>query len=142
MDPKGAGSELQESGPGAPLLRRLLSSAVGPVTVALTLLAAAGAPAAEAPRPSFARDVAPVFDRWCVGCHGPAQAHAGLRLDSYTGLMRGGEEGPPVVPGDPRSSFLMAKIERRHRPPMPPRRPLPAAAVARVRAWIAAGAPP
>jgi hypothetical protein len=139
MDPKGAGSELQESAPGAPLLRRLLSSVVAPVTVALAMLTGARA---EPARPSFARDVAPVLGRYCVGCHGATEVHAGLRLDSYAGLMRGGEEGPAVVPGDPRSSFLMAKIERRHRPPMPPRRALPAALVARIRAWIAAGAPP
>jgi hypothetical protein len=55
--------------------------------------------------------------------------------------MRGGDTGPVVIPGDPRSSLLVAKIERRHRPAMPPRRKMPTAAVRLIRAWIAAGAP-
>jgi len=135
MDPKGAGSELQESAPPASILRRLLAAALG-------LAAVAPARASAPPRSSFARDVAPILDRWCVGCHGADEAQAGLRLDSYAGLMRGGDEGPPVVAGDPGSSLLVAKIERRHRPPMPPRRRLPAAQVARIHAWIADGALP
>ena len=47
-----------------------------------------------------------------------------------------------VIPHDPDGSLLVTKIERRHRPAMPPRRKLPAAAVRLIRAWIAAGAPP
>jgi mono/diheme cytochrome c family protein len=100
-------------------------------------------PAAARPQPpSFARDVAPVLGRWCVGCHGPTERHGGLRLDAYVWVMRGGETAPAVAPGDPTGSLLVAKIERRHRPAMPPRRALPAPLVAGLRAWITAGAPP
>jgi hypothetical protein len=56
--------------------------------------------------------------------------------------MRGGDAGPAVIPGDPEASLLLAKVERRHRPSMPPRRKLPDWAVTRLRAWIAAGATP
>jgi hypothetical protein len=89
----------------------------------------------------FARDIAPILARWCVSCHGGREPHGGLWLDSYAGVMRGGDTGPVVIPGDPNGSLLVAKIERRHRPAMPPRRRLPAAAVRLIRAWIAAGAP-
>ena len=56
--------------------------------------------------------------------------------------MRGGDAGPVVVAGDADDSLLVAKIEHRDRPSMPPRRRLPAPAIALIRAWIAAGAPP
>jgi len=138
---------LQESRGAAPLLGCPISLRL---LVVLGLASAMLAPArrgaaATAPpaRPlSFARDVAPVFDRWCVSCHGAREAHAALRLDSLGGVMRGGDAGPVLIPGNPDESLLAAKIERRHRPSMPPRRRMPAPAVALIRAWIAAGAPP
>ena len=138
---------MQETRGAAPLLRR-------PSWARLTLvLALAGsallvgrAGAADAPRPAgpvaYSRDVAPLLTRWCVSCHGEKEPEADLRLDSFEGLMRGGDAGPVVVPSDPDASLLVAKVERRHRPSMPPRRRLPATTVAIIRAWIAAGAPP
>jgi len=112
--------------------------------VSIVLVAWPWAGAAPLPQeiPSFARDVAPVLDRWCVRCHGRTEPQGGLRLDSYLLLMRGGDTAPAVTPGNPADSLLVAKIERRDRPAMPPRRSLPAPLVARLRAWIAAGAPP
>jgi hypothetical protein len=106
----------------------------------LMLLAVEPAPAPVAP--TFARDVQPLVQRWCVRCHGPREQHGGLRLDSYPAIMRGGDSGPAVIPGDPTSSLIVAKVERRDRPPMPPRRALPRSAIARLRAWIGDGARP
>jgi hypothetical protein len=99
-------------------------------------------PAEEDEPPSFARDVMTVLGRNCEGCHGEGEQHGGLRLDNYDNLMRGGDSGPVVVAGDPRASLLVAKIEHRSRPVMPPRKRLPKATIARIRAWIAAGAQP
>jgi hypothetical protein len=111
--------------------------------VALAPVPAGAAGTRQSARPeSFARDVAPILDRWCVSCHGGNDADASLRLDSLGGVMRGGDAGPVVVPGNADDSLLVAKIEHRDRPTMPPRRRLPAAAVALIRAWVAAGAPP
>ena len=109
----------------------------------ITLLAGDGVAAAPPPAQpvSYARDIAPLFQRWCLPCHGGDEAHADLWLDTYAGVMRGGDAGPVVVAGKPDASLLVAKIERRHRPSMPPRRKLPAAAIKTIRAWIAAGAP-
>jgi hypothetical protein len=141
MDPKGAGSELQESrGAAPPLLRALVVLGLTGAALAPTCPAAAAPPPA---RPvSFARDVAPILDHWCVACHGASEAHAALRLDSLAFVMRGGDSGPVVIPGNPEDSLLLAKIEHRHRPTMPPRRRIPAPAIALIRAWIAAGAAP
>jgi hypothetical protein len=109
------------------------------VSTALVLMLLAAEPVAA---PTFTRDVQPMVERWCVRCHGAREQHGGLRLDGYSALMRGGDSGPAVVPGDPAVSLIVAKVERRDRPPMPPRRTLPRAAIARLRAWIAAGAKP
>jgi len=101
------------------------------------------APAAEEDipePPSFPRDVMPTLGRYCEPCHGARQQHGGLRLDGYDGLMRGGEQGPAIVPGDPQRSLLIAKIERRHKPAMPPRKKLPAPLITKIRNWVAAGA--
>jgi mono/diheme cytochrome c family protein len=105
--------------------------------------APAPAPAPPAPPPpGFARDIAPILDRWCVSCHGPKESQAGLRLDSYEGLLKGADDGPVIVPSDVGGSQLVAQIERRARPVMPPRKRLPRDLVAAVRAWVAAGANP
>lgn len=141
MDPKGAGSELQESRGAAPLLVRVTVVLVFAFVALIPARCAAGE-APEQPRPvSYTRDVAPLLSRWCVPCHGDKEAQAGLRLDNIGGLMRGGDAGPAVIPNDPDASLLVAKVERRHRPSMPPRRRLPTSAIALIRAWVAAGAP-
>jgi len=92
--------------------------------------------------PTFARDVMPVLGRYCENCHGDNEQHGGLRLDNYDNLMRGGDSGPCIIKGDARKSVLIAKIEHRDRPSMPPRKWLPKAAIARIKAWVAAGAEP
>ncbi len=100
-------------------------------------------PASGARRPpSYSTDVAPLLTRWCADCHAGPDAEANLRLDRYEFLLVGGDSGPPVVIGDPAASLIVAKVERRDRPAMPPRKRLPRAAVSTLRAWIAAGAPP
>jgi mono/diheme cytochrome c family protein len=140
MDPKGAGSELQERR-GA--IRRIHRPLIVLALASLALGAVRASAAAPSPvePPSYARDVAPLFARWCVSCHGGSEAHGGLWLDSLAGVMRGGDTGPVVIAGDPKGSLLVAKVERRHRPAMPPRRKLPGAGIRLIRAWVAAGAP-
>jgi hypothetical protein len=120
--------------------------------IAMAALFAMGAVAEAAKRqtrmeeppepPSFARDVMPTLGRYCEHCHGEREQHGELRLDNYENLMRGGESGPAVIAGDARGSLLVAKIEHRDKPYMPPRKWVPKAAIARIKAWIAAGAVP
>jgi hypothetical protein len=99
-------------------------------------------PAAIRGLPRFGDGAAAILRRRCVRCHGARDAGGGLRLDSFAVLMRGGEEGPAIIEGDPEASLLYRKIRRIDRPPMPPRVPLPASEREVIRAWIAAGALP
>jgi mono/diheme cytochrome c family protein len=107
------------------------------------LPAPSGAVEPEARSPRFADAVEAIFRARCVHCHGAQRiAAGGLRLDSYDAVMRGGERGPAVVPGNPRASVLLQKVLGRDRPAMPPRQPLPRSEKREIRAWIENGATP
>ena len=60
---------------------------------------------------AFLRDLgAPVLSEHCLKCHGPAKQWNGLRLDSRKALLRGGDSGPAIVPGQPDQSRLIRAI--------------------------------
>jgi hypothetical protein len=54
--------------------------------------------------------IQPLFEGHCVTCHGQSKHKAGLRLDTYVGVMRGGKHGPVIKPGDTKSSELFRRI--------------------------------
>lgn len=112
--------------------------------VAVTLAASGFAPGGThaAPGPRFGDRVARILKTRCARCHGAAEAQNGLRLDTYDAVMRGGQDGPAIVPGDPKASLLLQKVLRRDRPPMPPKKKLRRAEVTTIRDWIKAGALP
>ena len=93
-------------------------------------------------RLDFARDVQPILRARCTRCHGAEQQRSQLRLDSRTGALRGGMSGAVVLPGDSRGSALFQRITGVLQPSMPfEGSPLPAEEIARIQAWIDAGAP-
>jgi uncharacterized membrane protein len=94
----------------------------------------------------YAKHIYPVFDANCVACHGEGKVKANLRLDSYDRLMRGGEDGAVVIPGDPGRSTLFKRItlapDDKHFMPSEGKPPLKAEEVEWIKAWIAQGASP
>ncbi|HUF62966.1 MAG TPA: PSD1 and planctomycete cytochrome C domain-containing protein [Verrucomicrobiales bacterium] len=92
----------------------------------------------------FEKHVRPLFAEHCYQCHS-AQAEkvkGGLLLDSRMGWEKGGESGEAVVPGEPGESRLLRAVG--YGDPdlqMPPKYQLPGNAVAKLRRWIAMGAP-
>ncbi len=60
---------------------------------------------------SYALDIQPIFDAYCVRCHGPEVAENGLRLDSYQGVMQGTRSGAVISPGSASSSTLVWVIQ-------------------------------
>ena len=94
-------------------------------------------------KPTYAQ-VHAVFAKHCVSCHNPEDEDGELVLDSYASLMKGGESGPPIVPGKSEDSLLLKLIRHDKKPFMPPPKKgmkLPDAEIALVKAWIDAGAP-
>jgi hypothetical protein len=91
----------------------------------------------------FARDLAPVLVERCTGCHGDGQQNAGqLNLSNFDGLLRGGENGSILVPGEPAESLLLGKLRGTAEGDRMPRRqpPLDEEVIARFETWIAEGA--
>jgi mono/diheme cytochrome c family protein len=113
--------------------------------VATEAPAATQAPAAtEAPAPaasavSYATDVQPIFDQNCVKCHGGSDGKkGGLSLKSYDDLMKGGQDGQVIVPGDAANSMLVQAIAEGKMPKRAPK--LPQAQIDTIAAWVNAGA--
>jgi WD40 repeat protein len=93
------------------------------------------------PPPSYARQIQPLLQRHCMPCHDSATLTSGLALDSYAALMRGGKRGFVVVRGRSGDSRLVAMVEGRAAPKMPPTgTALAASEIAALKAWIDAGA--
>ncbi len=92
----------------------------------------------------YARHIHPILDANCVACHGESKIKGGLRLDSYEALMRGGQEGAVIVPGQPEKSLLLQRVTlpMDHKLFMPAdgKPPLKTDDIALLRAWIAQGA--
>lgn len=64
-------------------------------------------PARSAAEPvDFERQVWPILEAHCVGCHGAKQSYSNLRLDSRAAIERGGELGEVLMSGDPEGSEL------------------------------------
>ncbi len=80
----------------------------------------------------------------CYKCHsGRAKSpKGGLRLDSREAVLRGGGNGPAIVPGKPDDSLLIKALSHEGEvAEMPPDEKLPDRVLADFRRWIAAGAP-
>jgi WD40 repeat protein len=58
----------------------------------------------------FKRDIQPIFEKRCVGCHSATATMGSLNLESYTGLMQGGNNGQVVVPGKSKESMLYLSV--------------------------------
>jgi Planctomycete cytochrome C/WD domain, G-beta repeat len=60
---------------------------------------------------SYYRDVRPVFQHHCQGCHQPAKPLGGYIMTSHADLLKPGEhELRGVVPGDPAKSHVVEQI--------------------------------
>lgn len=92
---------------------------------------------------SFSAQVAPILVEKCTGCHLEArQARGGLNMTNFAGLLRGGDNGPMLKPGDSENSMLVKKLLGTgggNRMPQG-RDPLADESIALIRKWIDEGA--
>lgn len=112
------------------------------VVMAVTCCAAGAEltdPAATDSHRLFEEKVRPVLVAKCVACHGPDKQKAGLRLDSLVGLLRGGDSGAAIEPGDAEASNLIVAI-RHESWEMPPDGKLTDDEVTAIVAWVQNGA--
>lgn len=126
---------------GGTLMSALLAARVL-LPVAATAEAESSA-ASEVKPVSYYKDVRPLFQAKCQGCHQPAKARGDYVMTSFEAMVRGGESGDPaIVASDPDKSFLIEQITPVDgESEMPPKDgPLHEAEISLVRQWIAEGA--
>ena len=92
----------------------------------------------------FERKIRPLLVQNCYECHSATSKKVGgsLLLDSRAGIIKGGDSEPPIVPGNPEESLLMAAV--RYEAPglnMPPKKRLSPEEIADFERWIRMGAP-
>lgn len=99
------------------------------------------------PEVSYAKDVSPILEKHCKGCHvagEPGYVVSGFELTNYDTLMKGTQYGPVVLPGDPLTSVLVMLIEGRADPslkmPHGNAKPLEPREIALIRKWVEEGA--
>jgi hypothetical protein len=91
----------------------------------------------------FEKKIRPIFVERCYKCHSvqAEKVKGGLLLDSRDGLLKGGDSGPAIVPGDPEKSILIKAIRQTDELRMPVKEKLPDEQIADFIAWVKMGAP-
>lgn len=109
------------------------------IPVTLVVLTSTVATAADAP--SYEKQIAPIFKKYCAGCHNPTEFEGKLSLDSFAELMKGGGRGAAIVAGDSKNSRLFKVMTGQAKPAMPPDgEPAPKPEdIALIKGWIDAG---
>jgi hypothetical protein len=120
--------------------------------LALLLLGSLASPQEQQAGPVFSREgieffekkIRPILSDRCYRCHSGDKVKADLYLDSRDGMLKGGESGPAVVPGEPEKSLLIHAI--RHGDDdldMPPKQAdwLSAEQIRDFENWVKMGAP-
>jgi hypothetical protein len=124
---------------------RSLAGAFAALSFATSVVCAATA----APTPEqiefFEKTIRPVFVEHCYSCHSEKaeKIKGGLRLDTSDAVLKGGDSGPVIVPGNPEASPLIKAV--RYTDPdlqMPPKnKKLAEEHIANLEAWVKMGAP-
>ncbi|MFN9721492.1 MAG: PSD1 and planctomycete cytochrome C domain-containing protein [Planctomycetota bacterium] len=92
----------------------------------------------------FEKNIRPVFAQRCQSCHSEksGKREGGLVVDSRESLLKGGDQGPAIIPGDIDQSLLLRAV--RHNDPnllMPPTERLNDETIGLLETWIRMGAP-
>jgi len=92
------------------------------------------------PAPSFETEILPLLVAKCHDCHGGDVREARLDLRTLSEILRGGENGPAVVRGDPHNSLLIDLVANGQMPPGEDDR-LTESEVSLLSRWVRAGTP-
>ena len=112
----------------------------GTIFLSLSILATAYEPV---PRFDAAREV---FEVHCLECHTPEKAEGDLDFTTREAMIRGGESGTSLKPGDPDDSELFTRVrlapdDDERMPPKKHGKPLGPNEINALKQWIEAGAP-
>ena len=99
-------------------------------------------PSAPAAAPiSYYKQIRPIFQANCQGCHQPNSKSGDLDLTSYGAFQQGGKRGPAYKAGAPAESLVVRYLTGESKPQMPLGQPaLKNEEIDLFRAWIKEGA--
>ena len=90
----------------------------------------------------FEKEVRPLLVEHCYSCHSvnAKKIQAGLLMDSRASLLKGGDSGEAILPGDVDGSLLIEAV-RYESYEMPPKGKLPQNDIQTLERWVKMGAP-
>lgn len=88
----------------------------------------------------FETEIRPLLAENCVGCHGSKKQSGGLRLDSRSAILKGGDSGPAIVERQPAASLLIQAVRHEGDVQMPPEQKLTDSQIAALTRWVQLGA--
>ncbi|MDQ6707744.1 MAG: DUF1549 domain-containing protein, partial [Acidobacteriota bacterium] len=95
---------------------------------------------ADQPADFFESRIRPVLAKNCYTCHTGSHM-GGLQLDSRERVIKGGDDGPAILPGDPDKSLLIQAVRQTHaRFKMPPAGKLADREIDDLARWVREGA--
>lgn len=94
----------------------------------------------EATVAMYEADIKPIIELNCLGCHSGPKAKEGFDVSSYDSMMKGTEHGPAIEAGNSANSLMMKAIKGDGAKKMPPGGTLTDDEIAKIAAWIDAGA--
>ncbi len=103
---------------------------------------APGAGSTSQAKVDFQKDIQPIFEQNCYGCHGPNTQLSTFRLDLKESALAGGRLGKDILPGEALGSPLYGRVAGLggvDRMPLG-RKPLSDAQIELIRIWINQGA--
>ncbi len=88
----------------------------------------------------FTREVKPLLQKYCVGCHGVDMRLSGLDFRSRATALHGGNRGAALIAGSAEKSLLYKLITGQRAPAMPPSHKLTDSEIQSFKRWIDSGA--
>ena len=119
----------------------------GFATIGLLIISLPAAIAAESDLhlSAYKEKIRPLLAERCFSCHGGLKQEAGLRLDTVSLMVEGGESGSVVTKGDPDASLILDRVSdsdpATRMPPEGEGEPLTAEQLTVLKEWINAGCP-
>jgi hypothetical protein len=89
----------------------------------------------------FESHIRPLLTEKCLDCHNAEKPSGGLRLDSRDALLKGGDSGAGMIPGDTKASRILQAIQYDGDLQMPPETPLADDQKQLLTRWVELGAP-
>src|SRR5437667_7895712 len=92
----------------------------------------------------YEKQVEPILEENCYKCHSHQadKIKGGFVLDSREAMLKGGDTGPAIVPGEPEKSLLIKAVRHVDEDlQMPPKKKLPDEQIALLVKWVSMGAP-